>query len=50
VFRIASMTKPITSVAVMMLCEEGRFQLSDPVSKFLPSEQKVLVRMCRAQR
>ncbi|MBM4203560.1 MAG: beta-lactamase family protein [Gammaproteobacteria bacterium] len=36
IFRIASMTKPITSVALMMLWEEGRFQLSDPVSKFLP--------------
>ena len=36
VFRIASMTKPITSVAAMMLWEEGRFQLRDPISKFLP--------------
>ena len=35
-FRIASMTKPITSVAVMMLYEEGRFQLRDPISKFIP--------------
>lgn len=35
-FRIASMTKPITSVALMMLWEEGKFQLRDPVSKFLP--------------
>ena len=37
VFRIASMTKPITSVALMMLWEEGHFQLRDPVAKFLPS-------------
>lgn len=36
VFRIASMTKPITSVALMMLWEEGGFQLRDPVAKFLP--------------
>jgi CubicO group peptidase (beta-lactamase class C family) len=36
IFRIASMSKPITSVAVMMLYEEGRFRLSDPVSKYLP--------------
>ncbi|HFB98181.1 MAG TPA: class A beta-lactamase-related serine hydrolase [Bryobacterales bacterium] len=36
IFRIASMTKPITSVAVMMLYEEGRFLLSDPISKYLP--------------
>jgi CubicO group peptidase (beta-lactamase class C family) len=35
-FRIASMTKPITSVAVMMLVEEGRLALEDPISKFLP--------------
>lgn len=34
--RIASMTKPIASVAAMMLYEEGRFQLSDPVSRFIP--------------
>ncbi len=35
-FRIASMTKPITTVAVMMLYEEGRFHLDDPVSMYLP--------------
>ena len=37
IFRIYSMTKPITSIALMMLFEEGRFQLSDPVAKFIPS-------------
>ena len=36
IFRIYSMSKPITSVAVMMLFEEGQFFLTDPVSKFLP--------------
>ncbi len=36
-FRIASMTKPITSVALMMLWEQGKFQLHDPVSKFIPA-------------
>ncbi|MDA8527309.1 beta-lactamase family protein [Opitutaceae bacterium] len=36
IFRIASQTKAITSTAVMMLWEEGHFQLDDPVSKFLP--------------
>jgi CubicO group peptidase (beta-lactamase class C family) len=36
-FRIASMTKPITSVAVMMLYEEGKLLLTDPVAKFLPA-------------
>ena len=36
-WRIYSMTKPITSVAAMMLYEEGRFQLTDPVRKYIPS-------------
>ena len=36
IFRIASMTKPISSVAVMMLYEEGRFRLNDPVGMYLP--------------
>jgi CubicO group peptidase (beta-lactamase class C family) len=36
IFQIMSMTKPITSVAVMMLYEEGYFQLDDPVTKFIP--------------
>ncbi len=36
IVRIYSMTKPLTSVAIMMLYEEGRFQLDDPVSRFLP--------------
>jgi len=36
IFRIASMTKPITSVAVMMLYDEGYFQLDDPVAKYIP--------------
>lgn len=35
-FRIYSMTKPITSVAIMMLYEEGKLKLDDPVSKFIP--------------
>lgn len=36
-FRIASMTKPVTSVAVMMLYEEGKLLLTDPLSKFIPA-------------
>jgi len=36
IFRIASMTKPITSVALMMLYEQGKFLLRDPISKWLP--------------
>lgn len=37
IFRIYSMTKPVTSVAAMMLYEEGRFQLDDPISRYLPA-------------
>ena len=36
IFRFYSMTKPITSTALMMLYEEGRFQMSDPLSKYIP--------------
>src|SRR4051812_28224946 len=36
-FRIASMSKPITSVAIMMLYEDGKLLLTDPVSKFIPA-------------
>lgn len=36
-FRIASMTKPVTSIALMMLYEEGKLLLTDPVSKFIPA-------------
>ena len=36
IFRIYSMTKPITSVALMMLYEQGHFQLDEPVHKFIP--------------
>ena len=45
-FRICSMTKPITTVAVMMLYEEGKFELEDPISKYLPEfkSPKVLVK------
>jgi CubicO group peptidase (beta-lactamase class C family) len=45
IFRICSMTKPIVSLGVMMLYEEGRFQLDDPISKYIPefSDPKVLV-------
>ncbi len=37
VFRIASMTKPVTSVAIMMLVEQGKLRLDDPASKYLPA-------------
>jgi CubicO group peptidase (beta-lactamase class C family) len=43
IFRIYSMTKPISSVALMMLYEEALFNLTDPVSQFLPAFNKVKV-------
>jgi CubicO group peptidase (beta-lactamase class C family) len=45
-FRIASMTKPVTSVAIMMMIEEGKVRLNDPVSRYIPEfrSQKVAVR------
>lgn len=43
IFRIASMTKPVTSVAIMMLYEEGYFQLNDPVSDYIPEFKDVRV-------
>ena len=43
IFRIASMTKPIISVAAMMLYEEGKFLLTDPVSKFIPEFKNPVV-------
>lgn len=49
--RIYSMTKPITTVAALMLYEEGRFQLDDPISRFLPcfANQRVCVGGFRGQ-
>ena len=45
IFRICSMTKPVVTLAVMMLYEEGRFELDDPISKYIPEfgDAKVLV-------
>ena len=43
IFRAYSMTKPLVSVLTMMLVEEGRLQLNDPVSKFFPSMAKMTV-------
>jgi CubicO group peptidase (beta-lactamase class C family) len=43
IFRIYSMTKPLASVAAMMLVEDGTIQLTDPVSKFLPGWDKMQV-------
>ena len=43
IFRIASQTKALTSVSVMMLVEEGRIGLADPVSKFIPAFKRTTV-------
>ena len=43
VFWIASMTKPFTAVAVMMLVDEGKLSLDDPVTKYIPAMQKLMV-------
>lgn len=43
IFRLFSMTKPITSVAAMMLIDEGKLSLDDPVAKYIPSFAKVKV-------
>ncbi len=42
-FRIASMTKPVTSIAVMMLVEEGKLKLTDPVTRWLPELADMVV-------
>ncbi len=43
IFRIASMTKPVTSLAAMMLVEQGTIALDDPVTKYLPEYSRVKV-------
>ena len=45
IFRLYSMTRPITSTAVMMLWEDGKFQLDDPVSRYIPEfeDQRVFL-------
>jgi len=51
IFRICSMSKPITSLAVMMLYEDGKFLLDDPVSQYLPEfkNMKVLAKNANGQ-
>ncbi|MBL8670454.1 MAG: beta-lactamase family protein, partial [Alphaproteobacteria bacterium] len=48
IFRIYSMTKPIVSVAAMMLVEDGKIQLTDPVAKFLPDFKDQMVSVAKA--
>jgi CubicO group peptidase (beta-lactamase class C family) len=51
IFRMYSMTKPVTGVAVLMLMEEGKIRLTDPISKYLPAlkSPKVMVEIVDAQ-
>jgi CubicO group peptidase (beta-lactamase class C family) len=46
ILRFYSMTKPITTTALLMLYEEGRFQLDDPVAAFIPGFKDVRVHVC----
>lgn len=50
IFRIASMNKAITSVAAMMLCEEGKLQIDAPVSKYIPLFKDLKVGKVKAKR
>jgi len=47
IFRIYSMSKPITGAAVMMLIEEGKIRLTDPVSRFIPEFKNPKVAMLK---
>src|SRR5258708_5705274 len=49
IFRIASMTKPITSVAAMMLAEEGRLEIAAPVAQYLPEFAELTVGVERSK-
>jgi CubicO group peptidase (beta-lactamase class C family) len=48
IFRIASMTKPITSVAAMTLVEEGKMSLADPVAKYIPAFEETKVSITKS--
>ncbi len=47
-FRIASLTKPVTCAAVMLLVDEGRVSLIDPIEKYLPEYKGIKLNPCRA--
>ena len=47
IFRIYSMTKPMTSIGAMMLVEDGKIQLTDPISKYLPEFAKMSVSVAK---
>jgi CubicO group peptidase (beta-lactamase class C family) len=48
IFRMASMSKPVTGVAILMLMEEGKLRLTDPVSRFIPEFKNPKVAMLKA--
>src|SRR4051812_36841480 len=47
IFRLASMSKPVTGVAILMLIEEGKVRLTDPVSRFIPGFKDLQVAMAK---
>ena len=47
IFRMASMSKPVTGVAILMLMEEGKLRLTDPVSRFIPEFKNPKVAMLK---
>ena len=50
IFRIASMSKPVGAVAILMLIEEGKVRLEDPVSRFIPSYEDMQVAVAQPRR
>jgi CubicO group peptidase (beta-lactamase class C family) len=50
IFRIASMSKPVAGTAILMLVEEGKIRLTDPVSKFIPSFKDIKVAVTKPAR
>ena len=48
IFRMASMSKPVTGVAILMLMEEGKLRLTDPVSRFIPEFKNPKVAIAEA--
>jgi CubicO group peptidase (beta-lactamase class C family) len=49
IFRMASMTKPVAGVAILMLAEEGRLRLTDPVSRFIPGFKDLQVAIAKPE-
>jgi CubicO group peptidase (beta-lactamase class C family) len=47
IFRMASMSKPVTGVAILMLMEEGKLRITDPVSEFIPEFKNIKVAMAK---